>query len=68
MIRKETNMAEEKKTDQTAAPETPAGNKKINEMTGKELDAKLAEVQEKQGGLTSKYAKQLLLRKKSRAS
>ena len=34
-------------------------------MTLSELDAKLAEVKEKQGGLTSKYAKQLLLRKKT---
>ena len=58
-------MAEEKKADQAGTPEAPAGNKKINEMTIAELDAKLAEVQEKQGGLTSKYAQQLLLRKKS---
>jgi hypothetical protein len=58
-------MAEEKKADQAGTPEAPAGNKKINEMTLKELEAKLAEVQAKQGGLTSKYAKQLLLRKKT---
>lgn len=58
-------MAEEKKADQAGTPEAPAGNKKINEMTVAELDAKLAQVQEKQGGLTSKYARQLLLRKKS---
>jgi len=61
-------MADEKKADQAGTPEAPAGNKKINEMTLKELDAKLAEVQEKQGGLTSKYARQLLRRKKVLAS
>jgi len=61
-------MAEEKKADQTGTPEATAGNKKINEMTISELEAKLAEVKEKQGGLTSKYAKQLLLRKKSLTS
>ena len=63
-------MAEEKKTGQTAERPTQAAEdsaprtKKINEMTLKEIEAKLAEVKEKQGGLTSKYAKQLLLRKK----
>ncbi len=61
-------MADEKKADQAGTPEAPAGNKKINEMTIKDLEAKLAEVQEKQGGLTSKYAKQLLLRKRSLTS
>lgn len=60
-------MAEDKKTDQPGTPEA-AGNKKINEMTIKELEAKLAEVGEKQGGWTSKYARQLLLRKKTLAS
>ena len=63
-------MAEDKKTEQPGTPEAAGnnGNKKINEMTIKELEAKLAEVKEKQGGLTSKYAQQLLLRKKSLAS
>lgn len=61
-------MAEEKKAEQTGTPETPAGNTKINEMTLKEIEAKIAEVKEKQGGLTSKYAQQLLLRKKSLGS
>jgi ribosomal protein L29 len=60
-------MAEDKKTEQPGTPEA-AGNKKINEMTIKDLEAKLAEVKEKQGGLTSKYAQQLLLRKKSLTS
>ncbi len=61
-------MAEEKKAEQAGTPETPAGNKKINEMSLKDLEAKIAEVKEKQGGMTSKYAQQLLLRKKSLAS
>jgi hypothetical protein len=63
-------MAEEKKTGQAAEGQTQAAGdstpktKKINGMTLKEIEAKLAEVKEKQGGMTSKYAKQLLLRKK----
>ncbi len=61
-------MAEEKKAEQAGTPETPAGNKKINEMSLKDLESKIAEVKEKQGGMTSKYAQQLLLRKKSLAS
>ena len=54
-------MAEDKTTEQAGA----AGNKKINEMTRKEIEAKLAEVKEKQGGLSSRYARHLLLRKKA---
>ncbi len=67
-------MAEEKKTEQAAEGQTQAAGdsapktKKINGMTLKEIEAKLAEVKEKQGGLTSKYAKQLLLRKKALSS
>ena len=67
-------MAEEKKTGQAAEGQTQAAEesapktKKINEMTLKEIEAKLAEVKEKQGGLTSKYAKQLLLRKNVQSS
>jgi len=63
-------MAAEKKTEQPAEDEAQAaGNaspktNKINRMSLSEIEAKLAEVKEKQGGLTSKYAKQLLLRKK----
>jgi len=67
-------MAEEKKTG-TTPEEKPQGGadsgpkkKKINEMTIQEIEAKLAEVKEKQGGLVSKYARQLLLRKKSLSS
>jgi hypothetical protein len=64
-------MAEDKKTEQPAEGEAQAAGdstrktKKINGMTLGEIEAKLAEVKEKQGGLTSKYAKQLLLRKKA---
>lgn len=67
-------MAEEKKTGQAAESPTQAveeaapKTKKINGMTLKEIEAKLAEVKEKQGGLTSKYAKRLLLRKKTLSS
>jgi hypothetical protein len=63
-------MVEDKKTEQAAKGQIQAvgdsipKTKKINGMTLKAIDAKLAEVKEKQGGLTSKYAKQLLLRKK----
>jgi len=67
-------MAEEKKTEKKAEDQAQAAGdaapkkKKIKDMTMAELDAKLAEVKEKQGGLTSKYAKQLLLRKKTRSA
>ena len=43
----------------------PQGNAKVNKMTVAEIDAKLNEVRATQGGLRSRYAKQLLLRKKS---
>lgn len=39
--------------------------KKMNTLTLAEIEAKLAECQEKQGGLISKYARQLLARKKA---
>jgi len=57
-------MAEETKTENAAGDAAPK-KKKIKDMTMGEIDAKLAEVKEKQGGLYSKYAKQLLLRKKT---
>jgi len=63
-------MAAEKKTEKPAEDEAQSAgdsapkSKKINGMSLSEIEAKLAEVKEKQGGLTSKYAKQLLLRKK----
>ena len=51
----------------TAKPEggEPQGNPKVNKMTLAEIDARLNEVKTAQGGLRSRYAKQLLLRKKS---
>jgi hypothetical protein len=74
-------MAEEKKAGKEktpAKPDAPARadsgpesaekrKKKINEMTLKEIEDKLAEVKAAQGGLSSRYARQLLARKKSLA-
>jgi hypothetical protein len=50
-------MADEK---QDSTPK----RKKVNALTLAELEAGLAECKEKQGGLGSKYARQLLARKK----
>ncbi len=60
---------EEKKEEKPEVPaEPPAAQpspkKKINQMTLEEIEAKLKDVQEQMGGLESKYAQQLLLRKK----
>jgi hypothetical protein len=54
---KGTTMAEQKE-------ETAPKRKKINALTLAEIEAKLAECQEKQGGLISRYAQKLLARKK----
>jgi hypothetical protein len=56
----------EKKTEAPApaAPESGPRKKKINELSLTEIDARLAVCQEKQGGLLSKYACQLMARKK----
>jgi hypothetical protein len=43
-------------------------NKKINKMNLAEIEAKLEEVKSSQGGLASKYAKHLLLQKKTISS
>jgi hypothetical protein len=51
-------MADEKQ-------ETSPKKKKMNALTLAEIEAELAECQEKQGGLVSKYARQLLARKKA---
>ncbi len=51
-----------------AAPEpekSGASNKKINKMTLPEIEAKLNELKTSQGGLRSRYARQLVLRKKA---
>ena len=47
-----------------AEAEKAPGRKNINKMTAAEIDARLNEVQGFQGGLRSKHARQLLLRKK----
>jgi hypothetical protein len=39
--------------------------RKMNSLTLAEIEAKLAECREKQGGLVSKYARQLQARKKA---
>jgi len=51
-------MADEKQ-------ETTPKRKKMNVLTLAEIEAGLAECKEKQGGLVSKYARQLLARKKA---
>ena len=51
-------MADEK---QDATPK----RKKMNALTLAEIEAELAECREKQGSLASKYARQLLARKKA---
>jgi hypothetical protein len=60
-------MAEKKDSAKPEGTE-PQGNAKVNQMTLAEIDAKLNEVRTAQGGLRSRYAKQLLLRKKSLGS
>ena len=56
------------KKEETPAPSEGSGgsskNKKINKMTLAEINAKLEEIKNSQGGLASKYAQQLLRRKK----
>ena len=67
--KEQANPAENKPAE--AAGAAPAGeaaagekrNKKINEMTLKELDDKLKEVKEKMGCLKSSYAMELLRQK-----
>jgi hypothetical protein len=39
--------------------------KKMNSLTAAEIEAELAKCREKQGGLISKHARQLLARKKA---
>jgi len=54
-------MAEETKPE----GEKAAKRIKINKLTAADIDAKLNEVRAAQGGLGSRYAKQLQLRKKA---
>jgi ribosomal protein L29 len=53
-------MAEAKSEGEKAAK-----NKKINKMTAAEVEAKLDELKTSQGGLCSRYAVRLQLRKKA---
>lgn len=54
-------MADEKQ-------DTTPKRKKMNALTLAEIEAKLAECRDKQGSLTSKYARQLQARKKALAA
>jgi len=47
--------------------EKAAKNKKINKLSLAEIDLKLNELKTSQGGLQSRYARQLQLRKKALA-
>jgi hypothetical protein len=65
-------MAEKKAEPkpEAAAPAAPASEtgpkrKKINKLGLGEIEIRLVDCQEKQGGLASKYARQLLARKKA---
>ena len=66
---KKEKPAETKKAEAPAPAEKPEGgegaksNKKINKMTSAEVQAKIEEIKSKQGGLRSKYARQLLQKK-----
>jgi len=61
-------MADTKPAAPGAEGEKDAGNKKINKMTPAEIDVKLNELKTAQGGLKSRYARQLLQRKKALGS
>ncbi|MCJ7589423.1 MAG: hypothetical protein MUQ00_16235 [Candidatus Aminicenantes bacterium] len=66
-------MADEKKDKKDAAKAEPAPaaedqkkkghNPKVNKMTMAQIEKKIEEVQSSQGGLMSRYAKQLLRRR-----
>jgi ribosomal protein L29 len=58
----------DKKAEAPAAGDAAAKRQKINSLTLAELEAKLAACREKQGSLRSKYAQQLLARKKALSS
>jgi ribosomal protein L29 len=45
--------------------EKAAKRKKVNKLSAAEIDAKLNELKTSQGGLRSRYARELLLRKKA---
>jgi len=58
-------MADTKAAAPGAEGEKEAGNKKINKMSPAEIDVKLNELKTSQGGLKSRYARQLIQRKKA---
>jgi hypothetical protein len=66
MAEKKVEKKAQAKPEAPAAPaaESAPRRKKINELDLAEIDARLALCQEKQGSLASKYARQLLARKK----
>lgn len=64
---KATPKAETPVESSPEAGKAPA-NKKINKMSLAEIDARLNEIRSSQGGLKSRYAKQLILRKKNLGS
>jgi len=59
-IRKDLNMADEKADK---GQESKKRGKKINKMTLSEINTKLEEIKGSMGGHTSRYARQLVLRK-----
>jgi len=66
-------MAENKADKKPEAPAAPAAEstpktKKINRLNLAGIDSQLAICKEKQGGLSSKYAHQLLARRKALTS
>jgi len=65
--KKDEEKASEDKKEKTESP-TVKKKKKINKMTLAEIETKLKEVEDKMGGLNSKYAQHLIQRKKSLTS
>ena len=66
-------MADKKAEAKPEAQAAPAAEgtpkkKKINDLGLAEIEARLADCKDKQGGLISKYARQLLARKKALTS
>jgi len=58
-------MAENKSDAKAETPEGGRKKKKVNALSLAEIEARLAACDEKQGGRDSKYALQLLARKKA---
>ncbi len=51
-----------------AAGNAEKKNKKVNQLTLAEIEAKLSEIKQAQGGLASSYARHLIRRKKTLGS